>query len=179
MKEKKQEQMEEKCILSCNNKPVICQEHYTKLREYKDKVERKNDAKDNAIFILIMFIVLAPTIYWLTTIPVPYTIDESKFCLDKLNVNFPSYHFQKADYSSCSENNPKGECVAICTGYYNPSQPEQSDGLVAMQSLSTKGYILTDQTEKAYLAQDDSFFYPIMIIGICMIIGYFYIKDEW
>ncbi len=76
-------------------------------------------------------------------------IDENKFCLDKLNRNFPEYEFDKAEYSH------KTKDLYSCIGSYSTGSKIR-DGLEEVKESETIEFKLINQADIDYLNSDNN-----------------------
>lgn len=141
--------------IDCKNKPYICREHYNKLDSDRWSIKKKLSNRNYLLTLVISLSVLILSVIWYLNTE---NIDENKFCLDKLNQNFPEYHFESAklyDYEKC-------------VGYYSINVKTR-DGLSEIGITQKKEYKLINEIDRDYLSTDD---FPVGVSGFLIIVSF-------
>lgn len=155
----------EKCgVWGCENPPHYCSDHY---HLTKEKLQNRN----HQFILFIVLVLLGISLIKFFTIP---SVDENKFCLDKLNTHFSEYNFQSAEYKLLSE----GEKYNYyCVGNYFQIPLLSRDGLTEKSELISKSFKLTDKNNMDYLDSDDFKIGFGLLSAFCIFVIFLIIKD--
>ena len=131
--------------------------------KYLNKIiEEKNKSLRNIkyMFTVTMLLIFSILLIFLN---IGKDVNESEFCLNKLNEHFPEYKFESASLI-CVGN----DCSILgCEGVYEVTKVNQRDGLREVLNKETKQFELINEYDINYVNSDS---WPNFYVGSGMVI---------